>query len=344
MAVPAVTLVILNWNGRALLERFLPSVLASGYPDFRVLVVDNGSTDDSLNWLAAHLPAVQTLALDQNYGFAEGNNRALPLIDTPYFALINSDAEVTPGWLDPMIRRMEAHPEIAVVQPKLRDWELRGRFEYAGASGGFIDALGYPFCRGRMFDTVEQDEGQYDTAMPIFWATGACCVIRTEVVREHGLFDPAFFAHMEEIDFCWRVQNAGYQVWVEPASVAYHVGGATLPQGSPRKTYLNARNSLACLYKNLPAGQLLPKLLLRLLLDGVWGLRFLLQRQPAMVGALLRAHRDFYLSTGRLRRERRRMQMQRVRQMPAAGRLRGSAVWAYFIQRKHRWSDLFPAG
>jgi GT2 family glycosyltransferase len=341
MASPPVTVVILNWNGRAWLERFLPSVLATSYPQVRILVVDNASTDDSLAFVQEHFPTVDVLPLDENYGFAEGNNRALPVIDTPYFVLLNSDVEVTPGWLSPLVERMEAHPKLAALQPKLLSWHQREHFEYAGAAGGFLDRFGYPFCRGRMFDAVEKDQGQYDQPVEVFWATGACLMIRTEVAREIGLFQPDFFAHWEEIDFCWRAHNLGYRIGCEPRGVVYHVGGGTLSTQNPRKTFLNVRNSLGALLLNLPARQLFPKILARLLLDGVWALKALTRNDWGTIGAIFRAHWAFFGKVPTWWRVRKRTYAALPpRTLPAAGYYPHSVVWRHFAAGIKRWDDL----
>jgi GT2 family glycosyltransferase len=292
--LPGVTIVILNYNGKHWLEQFLPSVLATDYPTFDVLVADNASTDDSLAFLAAHYPSVRTLALPENYGFAEGNNRAMAAVHTPYLVLLNSDVAVTPGWLGPLVARAEAQPRLAGLQPKILAYTQPTHFEYAGAAGGYLDLLAIPLCRGRVLHILEPDEGQYDTYQSCFWATGACLFLRTSVVQEVGLFEPAYFAHMEEIDFCWRAQRAGWQFACEPASVVYHVGGGTLAQENPRKTYLNVRNSLFTIVRNLPATQALMLVFLRLLIDGLAGLHFLLKGEPAFTRAIIRAHWHFF--------------------------------------------------
>lgn len=337
-----VTVVILNWNGKHWLEKFLPSVMATSYPHCEILVVDNASSDESIAFLQSQYPSIQVVALDQNYGFAEGNNQALPHINTPYFVLLNSDVEVAPDWLQALVSRMDSDPLIASVQPKIRSYEHKDHFEYAGAAGGYIDSLGYPYCRGRVFDHLEADTGQYDQAGPIFWATGACCLIRKSVVEEIGLFEPEFFAHMEEIDFCWRAQNFGYKIFYEPGSTVYHVGGGSLPQGNPRKTYLNARNSLSCMMRNLPTAQLLPKIFLRMVLDGVWGVRALLQRDFGTIGAILKAHLHFYQQMGKWLRYRNKMYAGRRLQFPLPGASTYSIVWQYFILRKKRFVELPP--
>jgi GT2 family glycosyltransferase len=338
--MPPVTIVILNWNGRHWLETFLPAVRQTTYPDHEILVVDNASTDDSCAWLRSHHPEVRLLELDQNYGFAEGNNRALPHLDTPYFVLLNSDVEVTPGWLEPLVAWMESHPQAAAVQPKIRAYHARDHFEYAGAAGGYLDRLGYPFCRGRVFDTLEEDRGQYDDPHPVLWATGACMLLRTSVVRELDLFDRHFFAHMEEIDFCWRALNHGYTIWCQPNSVVYHVGGGTLPQGNPRKTFLNVRNSLAMLHKNLPQGKVFPQILARLLLDGVWGIKLLLSGDLASIKAIYRAHWAYLRRLRYWQQRRYDFPGGPPEQWPSQGLWPGSVVWAYFVRRKKQWSAL----
>jgi GT2 family glycosyltransferase len=341
MTTPPVTVVILNWNGRHWLERFLPSVLATSYPATRILVVDNASTDDSLAWLRAEFPSVEILALDDNYGFAEGNNRALAVIDTPYFVLLNSDVEVTPGWLGPLVARMEAQPTLAALQPKLLAWHQKDHFEYAGAAGGFLDRFGYPFCRGRMFDAVEKDEGQYEQPVEGFWATGACLMVRTEVTRQIGLFQPDFFAHWEEIDFCWRAHNLGYRVGCEPGSTVYHVGGGTLSAQNPRKTFLNVRNSLGAMLLNLPGRLLFSLILARLLLDGVWALKSLARGEWGVIGAIFRAHWAFFGKIPAWWRVRKRTYGARPpQQVPKAGAYPRSVVWQHFARGIRRWQDL----
>ncbi|MDP5172627.1 MAG: glycosyltransferase family 2 protein [Bacteroidia bacterium] len=338
---PATTAVILNWNGKNWLEQFLPSVLASTYSTLQVLVVDNGSTDDSVNWIRATFPAVEVLALDQNYGFAEGNNKAIPHIHTPYFVLLNSDVEVAPGWLEPLVSAMEADPQLVASQPKLLAWHDKDSFEYAGAAGGWIDRFGYAFCRGRIFDELEQDTGQYDKAQDCLWATGACIMLRTEVVKQIGLFHGELFAHWEEIDFCWRAWNLGYRVRAIPQSVAYHVGGGTLPQGNPRKTFLNVRNSLICLYLNLPLSRRLWVMSVRLILDGVWGLKSLSKGDVGSVKAIIRAHWSFFGAIPFWKNKRKAIYgEQQPASMPAGGYWPHSVVWAHFAKGKKTFSEI----
>ena len=296
--------VILNWNGAAHLRRYLPSVVAYS-AGARLIVADNGSTDDSRAAVAEHAD-IEWLPLGRNCGFAEGYERALARVDAEVYVLLNSDVRVTAGWLDAPLRRLRADPRVAAVQPKILADERPGEFEYAGACGGYVDRLGYPYCRGRIFDTVERDAGQYDAPRRIDWASGACCFVRAEAYRAAGGLDGSYFAHMEEIDLCWRLRNLGYALWVEPASVVYHLGGGTLAYASPRKTLLNFRNALTTLVKDGRGSSLPLKLLARLVLDGVAGAQFLLRGQPRQVGAILRAHGQFYArlpSTLRARRE-----------------------------------------
>lgn len=289
-------IVILNWNGAQMLRRFLPSVVAhtpSG--SGRVIVADNGSTDDSLAVLAAEFPDVEVIALDQNYGFAEGYNQALRRVGEGYdsYLLLNSDVEVPEGWLQPMLDYMENHPDVAACQPKLRAHHTPTHFEYAGAAGGYIDSLGYPFCRGRIFDTVEADEGQYDQVADIFWATGAALLIRSAVYWEVGGLDGRFFAHQEEIDLCWRLRSRAYRIVCVPQSVVYHLGGGTLPKENPRKTFLNFRNNLLLLYKNLPQRRLRTVFFLRFWLDALASLVFLLKGEGRSFLAVWQARREF---------------------------------------------------
>ncbi len=289
-------IVILNWNGAQMLRRFLPSVIAHT-PDecARIIVADNGSTDDSLAVLAAEFPAVEVITLDQNYGFAEGYNQALRRVGEDYdsYLLLNSDVEVPEGWLQPMLDYMENHPDVAACQPKLRAHHTPTHFEYAGAAGGYIDSLGYPFCRGRIFDTVEADEGQYDQEADIFWATGAALLIRSAVYWEVGGLDGRFFAHQEEIDLCWRLRSRAYRIVCVPQSVVYHLGGGTLPKENPRKTFLNFRNNLLLLYKNLPQRRLRKVFFLRFWLDALASLVFLLKGEGRSFRAVWQARREF---------------------------------------------------
>lgn len=287
--------IILNWNGEELLKQFLPKAVEYTIaPETDLIVADNGSSDNSLDWIKTHYPQVKILAFDKNYGFAEGYNKAISEIDYPYVVLLNSDVEVTPGWWRPMLGFMEENPQVGALQPKIKSFRKKEYFEYAGAAGGFLDSLGYPYCRGRLFDRVEKDEGQYDGEVAdICWASGAALMVRTEIYKKVGGLDPLFFAHMEEIDLCCRILNAGYKVYFLPDSEVFHVGGASLNQGNPQKTYLNFRNNLLLLYKNLPKKGKERKITLRMIVDSLAFLMFAAKLDFANARAIIRAHNDF---------------------------------------------------
>ncbi|MCF0181193.1 MAG: glycosyltransferase family 2 protein [Muribaculaceae bacterium] len=291
-----VAVIILNWNGAALLRKYLPSVVQNTNPDIaQVVVADNGSTDESLAVLKQEFPSVRVIALDQNYGFAEGYNRAIAVTENDYTVLLNSDVRTPEHWLDPMLDYMEAHPEVGAVQPKLLHDGVDGEmFDYAGAAGGYIDCHGYPYCRGRIFDSVEMDNGQYDgEPRSIVWASGACLMCRTQLYREVGGLDKDFFAHMEEIDLCWRIILSGSTVMMLPTSRVYHLGGASLAYGNPRKTYLNFRNNLLLLHKNLPKSEGKRLLIVRRLLDTLaWGMA-IAKFHWGDARAIIKAHADF---------------------------------------------------
>ncbi len=329
-------IVILNWNGRKLLEEFLPGVISHSAGIASVVVADNASTDDSINFIKSNYPEVQLIVHPTNEGFARGYNTALKQVNAEYFLLLNSDVEVTAGWLQPLIQHLDLHPNTAVCQPKLLWYHHRSQFEYAGACGGFIDRMGYPFCRGRMFNTLEEDHSQYNNAIPIFWASGACQLVRSKVFFEAGGFDSIFFAHMEEIDLCWRIKNMGYDIMCLPSSTVFHMGGATLPKNNSRKTYLNFRNNLSMLYKNLPTSKLFPVIFIRLLLDGVAGFKFLLEGGPADCLAVFRAHWRFYALVlgGKLKRS------SSVNPHLHPTIYTGSVVWDYYILKKQKFTDL----
>ena len=324
-----VAVIILNWNGEKLLREFLPSVVAD-IAD--VIVADNGSTDGSRELLSRDFPQVRLLAFDENLGYAGGYNRALRETGYRYTVLLNSDVETPRGWLGPLYQFLESHPDAAACQPKILSYKERHRFEYAGAAGGYIDRNGYPYCRGRIFDTVEEDKGQYDTPAEVFWATGAALMVRTDLYTLAGGLDERFFAHMEEIDLCWRLRLMGHTLWCVPASHIYHLGGGSLPAANPRKTYLNFRNNLLLLHKNLPAADLRPALLRRRLLDTVAWAKFILTLDFPNASAILRAHRDF-------RRMRRHYTAH-----PAVNLLtstpRPDILISYFIRRKRLYSQL----
>ena len=295
-----ISVVILNWNGVGMLQKFLPKVIEySTMEGVEVCVADNASTDESVSFLKTHFPDVRLIVLDKNYGFAEGYNCAFQQVEAEYVVLLNSDVEVTPQWLEPLVEYMDAHPEVAASQPKIRSERNKEYFEYAGAAGGYLDKYGYPFCRGRIFEVVEKDEGQYDTIQPIFWATGAALFIRLKDYQEAGGLDGRFFAHMEEIDLCWRLRSRGRGIACIPQSVVYHVGAATLKKENPRKTFLNFRNNLLMLYKNLPEKELKHVMFVREVLDCVAALVFLLKGEKEAAKAVLQARKEF----GRIRPE-----------------------------------------
>lgn len=298
-------IVILNWNGIGFLKKFLGTVVQySSDQETVVCVADNGSTDGSQDWVAQNFSEVMLLRLGENYGFAGGYNRAIDQIDAQYFVLLNSDIEVTTGWLTPMVRYMDNNPDTASCQPKILSYNQKDYFEHAGAAGCFIDKYGYPFCRGRILNIVEKDSGQYDSGIDVFWSSGACMIVRSDAWKKCGGFDASFFAHMEEIDLCWRFHKAGYRVHFLPESVIYHVGGGTLPYNSPMKTYLNFRNSLFLLYKNLPDDKLSDILFKRRLLDGLAAIYFLFKGSLSSFRAVWRAHMDYYKALEALREKR----------------------------------------
>ena len=291
----SVSIVILNWNGREYLKRFLPILLANtDYPGAEIVVADNGSTDESVAFMEQSFPDVKLIRFGQNYGFTGGYNRALAQLDSTYYLLLNSDIEVTRGWLEPLMKEIENDDRTAACTPKIMDFNHRSRFEYAGAAGGFIDRYGYAFCRGRIFDYLEEDRGQFDDPIEVFWGSGACLLIRAGLYRKAGGLDNNFFAHMEEIDLCWRLRRMGYRIRYVPDSTVYHVGGGTLERGNPRKTFLNFRNNLLLLYKNLSGGKRRRTLCVRMILDGISAFRFLLQGASKDSAAVWRAHLAFY--------------------------------------------------
>lgn len=324
--------VILNYNGEKLLPLFLPSVVKYS-PKAEIIVADNASTDESMSILKRDFPSVRLIQLDKNYGFCGGYNRALQEVNADYSVLLNSDIEVTPHWLDPMIEMLDKDSSIACVQPKILSYAQKNKFEHAGGAGGFIDSLGYPFCRGRIFDHVEEDRGQYDDEREIFWSTGACMVIRTELFKELNGFDEDFFAHMEEIDLCWKLHRRNLKVMYSGKSAVYHVGAGTLGYGSPRKTHLNFRNGLSLIYKHLNPSELFIKLPLRILLDWIAALRFTLAGDSANATAILGAHRDFFKHINRDKRKR-----EEIRKANAGyshtGIKRGSIVFSYYVLGK----------
>lgn len=334
-----VAVVILNWNGEAMLRRFLPTVVRYSCDEAEIWVADNASDDASVQLLREHFPSVRLIQLDKNYGFAEGYNRALAQIEAEYYVLLNSDVEVTHHWLTPLVEYMDAYPDVAACQPKLLSEANRDYFEYAGAEGGFIDRYGYPFCRGRIFNTVEEDNGQYDYIIDILWATGACMLIRSADYREaHGL-DGRFFAHNEEIDLCWRLRQRGRRIVCIPESEVYHVGGGTLPKSNPMKTFLNFRNNLTMLYKNLPDGELKGVMRVRRVLDYVAALKMLVaDRSWADFKAVVKARRAFYRWRHNFDDDRR--EIGRTRTAGPSERVDYSILWQYYVKGRKTFSQL----
>lgn len=338
------SIVILNWNGSLLLRRFLPSVVKhSNYDWVEIVVADNHSDDQSREVVEQEFPGVKFLRLDRNYGFAEGYNQALKNNDAEYILLLNSDVEVTEDWLEPMIKMMDDHPLIGACQPKILSLEQPEEFEHAGASGGFIDHHGYPFCRGRMLNFQERDLGQYDDPISVFWASGAAMVVRGNLWHEFGGFDSDFWAHMEEIDLCWRMKNRGYKVAVCPESKVFHLGGGSLSYGSPQKIYLNFRNNLFLLYKNLPKGKLYKTLIIRIILDGIAAIQFFVTGQFTAYVKVVQAHRDFHKSLGKLRIKRNNLLTKAVTTSHPEI-YKGSLIYNFYIAKKRTFSSLhFPS-
>ena len=339
-----VAVVILNWNGEQMLRQFLSSVvehsvLPNVLGEAVVYVADNGSIDGSLALLEAEFPTVRTIVFEENYGFADGYNKAFEQIDAEYAVLLNSDVEVTAGWLTPLVEYMDAHSQVGACQPKLMAYHKKDEFEYAGAMGGYLDRYGYPYCRGRIFDTIEKDHGQYDADVPLLWATGACLMVRLAIYKEVGGLDGRFFAHMEEIDLCWRLRCRGHEVRSVASSVVYHVGGATLNAGHPRKTFLNFRNNLLMLYKNLPTEELRSVLFVRGLLDYVAAAMFLLKREWGNVKAVFSARKEYR----KLKTEFRASREENLRKsvsMNVSERAQFSILWKYHVGRCRTFDKL----
>lgn len=334
---PKVAVVILNWNGRKHLEQFLPSVTAATYSNYEVIVADNGSTDDSLSFLQLHYPSIRTILFKENYGFAKGYNEALKQVKADYYVLLNSDVEVQPGWLEPMVELLEKDRSIAACQPKILSWHNKKLFEYAGAAGGWLDKYGYPFAKGRVFDICEEDKGQYDQSEPIFWASGASLFIRPAVYHAVKGFDEYFFAHQEEIDLCWRIQLAGHKIYSCPSSVVYHVGGGTLPKGNSLKTYLNFRNNRIMLSKNLPLSKKIWVMPARNLLDGISAWKGLLSGDGGYFIAILRAQLSFikwWLFN------KKKSVFPEHRNKPLLGFLKKNMAWQHFVKKKKAFSEI----
>ena len=335
--LPKVAIVILNWNGKNYLEKFLPSVLATAYANMEVIVADNGSTDDSINFLTTTYPNIQLIRLDKNYGFAKGYNEALKQVTSDYYVLLNSDVEVMTDWIQPMVNLLEADKTIAACQPKLLTYHNRKLFEYAGGAGGWLDKYGYPFAKGRIFDVFEEDKGQYDKAEPVFWASGAALFIRASVYDDMKGFDEYFFAHQEEIDLCWRIQLAGHKIYSCPSSVVYHVGGGTLPKGNSLKTFLNFRNNRIMLSKNLPFSKKLIVVPVRNFLDGVSALKGLLSGDGGYFIAIIKAHLAFikwWLF------HKKQSVFPVTKKASLSGLLQKNVAWLHFVKKKKYFSEI----
>jgi len=323
-----VAIVILNWNGKKFLEQFLPSVVKNSPQFAEIIVADNASTDDSIAFLKQYYPEITLIINEDNGGYAKGYNDALSQIEAQYYVLLNSDIEVASNWVEPIIEFMDENPDIAACQPKILSYHQKTHFEYAGAGGGYIDKYGYPFCRGRVFQEVEQDLGQYDDIKEVFWASGACMFVKSDIFHQLDGLDDDFFAHMEEIDFCWRAKNAGYKIYYHPKSVVYHVGGGTLPKSSPRKTYLNFRNNFFLLYKNLESKNLGAVFFWRLILDGIAGLKFFMDGSLKNTLAVYKAHLHFYAAISKLKKKRKKLKQNTVSQV-----YQRNIVYEHFVKR-----------
>lgn len=329
-----VAIVILNWNGQQLLEQFLPSIVRFSSEFAEIYVADNASSDDSIQFVKEHFPSIHIIENATNGGYAKGYNDALQSIKAAVYCLINSDVEVTSNWLKPVLDVFKSEENTAIIQPKILDYKNKKLFEYAGAGGGFIDLYGYPYCRGRLFNYLEKDEGQFDDVVDIFWASGACFFIRSEVYHQLNGFDEDYFAHQEEVDLCWRTQNEGYKIKYVGTSTVYHVGGATLQETNPHKTFLNFRNSLLNVIKNVPKQWFLFVVFSRLILDGVAGLKFLVELRPIHTWAIVKAHFSVYGNFYRFLKKRRKLQKKYVYN------LHTSIVWQYFVLGRKKFKNL----
>ena len=331
-----VSIVILNYNGRNYLEQFLPSVVTSSYTNKNIIIADNASTDDSVQWMKENHPEIQLILLEKNYGFAEGYNQALKKVDSDYYILLNSDVEVSVNWIEPVILLMEGDIRIAACQPKILSYHQKDLFEYAGAAGGWIDALGYPFSRGRIFDECEKDSGQYNKPQEVFWASGAALFIRAKIFHAHHGFDGFFFAHMEEIDLCWRLQLSGYKIMCCPESIVYHVGGGTLPKGNSRKVFLNFRNNLLMLTKNLSLSEKIWKIPIRFFLDALFAWKSLLTGEPVAFKAVMMAH--IAVIIGNPKPNKTKSKKRWLKNL--TGVYHGSLIWQHFVEKKKRFSEI----
>ncbi len=327
-------IVILNWNGKELLEQFLPSVVNFSSNEAEVYVADNASTDDSIKFIKEFYPAVKIVENAKNGGYAKGYNDALQHIDADIYCLLNSDIEVTKNWLIPILDVFKKEENTAIIQPKLLDFKDKSKFEYAGAAGGFVDLFGYPYCRGRVFNHLEKDINQFDDVSEIFWASGACLFIRFNVYHQLGGFDEDYFAHQEEIDLCWRTQNEGFQVKYVGNSTVFHIGGATLQETNPHKTFLNFRNSLLNVVKNVPKKWFLFVVFSRLVLDGLAGIKFIFELRPIHTWAIIKAHFSFYKNFNKFLKKRKKLQKKENYN------LHTSIVWQYFFLGRNKFEDL----
>jgi GT2 family glycosyltransferase len=329
-----IAIVILNWNGQKLLEQFLPSVVDFSSKEATIYIADNASTDSSINYVKSSFPSIKIIENDINGGYAKGYNDALKSIDADIYCLLNSDVEVTQNWLKPVIDIFKSEKNTAIIQPKLLDFKNKTKFEYAGAAGGFIDLFGYPYCRGRVFNHLETDKGQFNDVKEIFWASGACLFIRAKVYHQLEGFDEDYFAHQEEIDLCWRTQNIGYKIKYVGSSLVYHVGGATLQQANPHKTYLNFRNSLLNVVKNVPKKWFLFVIFSRLLLDGIAGIKFIIELRPIHTWAIIKAHYSFYKNLNKFLKKREKLLKKENYN------LHTSIVWQYFVLGRKKFHQL----
>jgi len=332
--------VILCWNGRRFMEEFLPTLVQFQPADADLVVADNASADDSVTYIKANFPSVKIIQLEKNFGFAAGYNEALKQINSEFIVFINQDVAVTENWLPPLLKMIESDEKIAAAQPRIRAYNQKTHFEYAGAAGGWIDHYGYTFCRGRIFDSLEEDRNQFNTSSEIFWASGACMIVRKKIYDDLGGLDADFFAHMEEIDLCWRMKNGGYKIMYCPDSIVYHLGGGSLPQGHPMKTYLNYRNNLIMLAKNLPADQIRRIVRRREILDGISAVRSVLRGYPKDVSSILRAHRDY--RKGKEKWKSRRTGNEKFF-FTLSGVYHGSIVWDFFFRRKKTFAEIVNA-
>ena len=333
-------IVILNWNGEGFLRKFLPTLVKNTNPELaRICIIDNGSTDNSLEFISENFPLIQLVKLDKNYGFTGGYNRGLKEIEAEYFMLLNSDVEVGMNWIEPLVELMDKNPEIGVCGPKLLDYNNRNKFEYAGAAGGYIDKYGYPFCRGRLFESIENDSGQYDEQEDCLWISGAALFIRSKLFFEAGGLDDDFFAHQEEIDLCWRIQNLGYRIVCEPKSKIYHVGGGALPKSNPFKTYLNFRNNLYIIVKNLPKNEVGWILFVRFFLDLIAAIRMLFQGNSGEFKAVFHAYRDFVHNKNKMKLKGQKLNLKKSKDL--TGLYCGSIVFKHFLGRKKTSNEIW---